>query len=117
MVFEVDSTFSIIWEWLAIYQQELIFDLSLIQIKPFFAQLTIPDTIYQEPDHWFYNEKKTCYGLYQELRILPITFKLGANFKNCYLSVIKALILGEEIEKWCKFDPEKRMHSEKILFW
>ena len=36
MVFEIDSTASIVWDWFNIYRQEIIVDLSLIQIKPIF---------------------------------------------------------------------------------
>ena len=68
---------------------------------------------------WIYQRmrgKEICFGWYQEFRILPMSFKLGLNFLNCYASAFD-IWFGKEFGQWCDFNLDKRLHSEKVLFW
>ena len=60
---------------------------------------------------------KTCFGWYQEVRILPISFKLVVNFMNCYMSVFNYLFMDGELDYWCKYVPDKRIATESTLVW
>ena len=60
---------------------------------------------------------KSCIGVYQEFRLLPITWRLGLNFLNCYWSFIDWILFGKEIESWCKFNEDNHIYSEKLVYW
>ena len=117
MVVEIDSMYTMIWQWAGIYRQEMILDVSPIRIKPIFFQLTRPSTEEHSMKWNRIRGMKTCFGWYQEVRILPISFKLVVNFMNCYMSVFNYLFMDGELDYWCKYVPDKRIATESTLVW
>ena len=104
--FEIDSEVGIAWEYLSFYQQLMIFDLSLLQIKPAYIH-------YYRENHnengtpWvnFKRPEPGCFAWYQEMRVLPFTTYLSINFLNCYANIARNIWLDEEINAYCRFDP------------
>ena len=64
MVAEVDSKFSLTFGWLSAVQQSLEFDLSALQIKPIFAQFTVPETRDEYIADAREEGKLSCFGVY-----------------------------------------------------
>lgn len=117
-VAEASSQQAFLFEFFGWLRTEMRFDLGLIKIRPSIFQYSKLDT-----SGMTRSEKKalrsndTCFGWYSEIRVLPLSVQLIANFEKCAYSFIHFFVEQESPGFRCSFSANNRMSSVEALIW
>ena len=116
-VIEATVTRSVLFEFFSILRWEVRFSLSLIKLRPFMFQFRKANTIGMTQAEKNAADPEICHGYYSEVRILPLTFELIANFQKCAYSFIHPIFGQDSPGLRCYFSPSNVMTSQSALIW